>query len=46
MLTRLDTNISKISFLYINISNFLLDEKCQYFFYWMKMSIICFKPKC
>jgi len=31
MLTRLDKDVNKISFLNINASNFLLNEKCQYF---------------
>ena len=29
--TRLDENVNKILFLDVNVTNFSLDEKCQYF---------------
>jgi len=31
ILTRLTENVSKIPFLDVNVNNFLLKEKCQYF---------------
>ena len=31
MRTKLDKNVNKISFLDLNVNNFLFDEKCQYF---------------
>ena len=44
MLTRLNENIRKMQFLDVNITNFLLDENVN-IFYWRKMSMIFFGPK-
>ena len=44
MLTRLDENVTKIPFLDINVTNFLLNENIN-IFYWNKTSVIFFLPK-
>jgi len=44
ILIRLDENISKISFFYVNVSNILLDENVHNFS-WRKLTVI-FLPKC
>lgn len=45
MLIRWDEDDDKILFLEVNVTNFLLNERCQYFLL-DKMSIVYFGPRC